>query len=119
MASDLKLVEYVCGQMASAGFIRFKKMFGEFAIYCDEKVVALICDNQVFVKMTPEGRAMLATPQEGPPYPGAKPHFIVDEYLDQPEFLSALVAATAVSLPSPKPKSKKKQSRTPPAPLQG
>ncbi len=107
MASDLNLAEYVCGQMASAGFIRFKKMFGEFAIYCDEKVVALICDNQVFLKITEQVRAMLGTPPEGPPYPGAKPHFMIDEYLDQPEFLSALVATTAKSLPIPKPKTPK------------
>ena len=32
-------------------------MFGEYAIYCDEQVVALVCDNQLFVEITPPGRA--------------------------------------------------------------
>jgi TfoX/Sxy family transcriptional regulator of competence genes len=45
MASDLGFVEYVCDQMRDAGRVRFRKMFGEFAVYCDERVVALVCDD--------------------------------------------------------------------------
>ncbi len=32
-------------------------MFGEYALYCDQRVVALICDDQVFVKITDPGKA--------------------------------------------------------------
>jgi DNA transformation protein and related proteins len=49
MASDAKFVEYVCDRIDGAGQISFRKMFGEYAIYCDAKVVALVCDNQLFV----------------------------------------------------------------------
>ena len=39
MASDLSFVEYVRDQMQGAGAVTFKKMFGEYALYLDEKVV--------------------------------------------------------------------------------
>jgi len=50
MASDLSFVEYVRDQISRAGDVSFRKMFGEYAIYCDSKVVALVCHNQFFTK---------------------------------------------------------------------
>jgi DNA transformation protein and related proteins len=55
MASDLNFVEYVRDRINEAGEVSFKKMFGEYAIYYDNKVVALVCDNQLFVKPTVGG----------------------------------------------------------------
>ena len=104
MASNQSRVDYACEQMRGAGTIRQAKMFGEYAIYCDEKLVALVCDNQVFVKPTLAGREMIAEPTEGPPYPGAKPMLIVDEYLDNAEWLAKFIAVTVQALPIPKPK---------------
>jgi TfoX/Sxy family transcriptional regulator of competence genes len=110
MASDQKFVSFICEQMADAGPISARKMFGEFAIYCGEKVVALVCDNQLFVKPTAGGRDLLGDPAEGPPYPGAKPHFLIDEGLDDRETLSQLIAITVRELPVPKPKTPKKRA---------
>ncbi len=62
MASDQKFVTYVCDQISGAGVIFSRKMFGEYAIYCDDKVVALICGNQFFVKPTQAGKALLDSP---------------------------------------------------------
>jgi len=31
--------------MHDAGAVTFRKMFGEYAMYVDEKIVALVCDN--------------------------------------------------------------------------
>lgn len=103
MASDLGFVEYACDQMGDAGTIRFRKMFGEFAVYCDDKLVALICDDQLFLKPTEAGRTFLGDPVEAPPYGGAKPHFLIDE-LDDRDWLSELVQRTGQELPQPKPK---------------
>ena len=50
MASDQEFVDFLVDQMQGVGGITFRKMFGEYAIYCNGKVVALICDNQFFVK---------------------------------------------------------------------
>jgi TfoX/Sxy family transcriptional regulator of competence genes len=112
MASDPDFVAYVCEQMRDAGLVRSRKMFGEYAIYCGEKVVALVCDDRVFVKPTAAGRALIGEPHESPPYPVAKPHFLIEAELDDREWLSELVRLTARELPAPKPKQpKKRQSR--------
>jgi TfoX/Sxy family transcriptional regulator of competence genes len=109
MASDEKFVAFLREQMADAGSISARKMFGEFAIYCGEKVVALVCDNQLFVKPTVAGRALLGQPSLAPPYPGAKPHFLIDN-VDDGESLSAIIAATARELPVPKVKTARKKA---------
>ena len=106
MASDLGFVEYVCDQMRDAGRVRFRKMFGEFAVYCDDKVVALVCDDQLFVKPTPGGRAFIGLPVESPPYPGARPHFLIEGDIDDREWLTGLIGVTARELPPPKAKAK-------------
>jgi DNA transformation protein and related proteins len=107
MTSDLSFVEYVCDCLNSAGQVSFKKMFGEYAIYCDGKVVALVCDNQLFVKPTAAGRSTIANVMESPPYPGAKPYFLIGEQLDDSEWLSNLIRLTANELPAPKQKKPK------------
>jgi len=107
MASDLSFVEYVRDQISGAGQVSFKKMFGEFAIYCDGKVVALVCDNQLFVKPTDSGRASLEEVVEAAPYPGAKPYWLIGEQLDDQRSIANLIALTASALPVPKPRKAK------------
>ena len=109
MASDLSFVEYIVDQIENAGVIRYRKMFGEYAVYCNEKVTALICDNQLFIKPTEAGRAFIGDVIEAPPYPGAKNSFLIGDKMDDREWLSNLVSITANELPIPKPKRKKKK----------
>jgi TfoX/Sxy family transcriptional regulator of competence genes len=109
MASDLSFVEYIVDQIENAGEIRYRKMFGEYAVYCNEKVTALICDNQLFIKPTEAGRAFIGNVIEAPPYPGAKNSFLIEDKMDDREWLSQLVRITAKELPMPKPKRKKKK----------
>jgi TfoX/Sxy family transcriptional regulator of competence genes len=107
VASDESFVTFVCDQLAQVPQITCRKMFGEYAVYCGGKVVALVCDNQLFVKPTPAGRQLLGDPVEGFPYKGAKPHFLIAERLDDREWLSRLVEAAARDVPEPKPKAAK------------
>ena len=104
MSPDPEFVKYVCDQISEAGRVRSRKMFGEFAIYCDDKVVALVCDDRLFVKMTPGGRAFVGETVESPPYPSAKPHFLIEDRIEDREWLTQLVRLTARELPAPKPK---------------
>jgi TfoX/Sxy family transcriptional regulator of competence genes len=99
MASDHKFLVYVCEQMRGAGAISSRKMFGEYAIYCGGIVVAFVCNNQLFVKPTPDGRALLQDPIERAPWPGAKPHFLIDAGLDDPDLLAQLISVTARAVP--------------------
>ena len=111
MASDIGFVEYVCEQIRGAGQVSHRRMFGEFAVYCDGKVVALVCDNQFFLKPTDAGKALLDRVKEAPPYPGAKPYYLVDAQLDDADAVAAIVRATADSLPMPKVKTAKPKSK--------
>jgi len=101
MSSSIDFVEYVCEQICGAGEISYKKMFGDYGIYCNSKIIGLICDNQFFLKETIAGKSLLNEIIELAPYPGAKPHFIIDT-IDDKEYLSALVQATYNELPEPK-----------------
>jgi TfoX/Sxy family transcriptional regulator of competence genes len=109
MASDPSFVEFIVDQISSAGVIDSRKMFGEYALYCDHKVVALICDNQLFVKPTQGGREYIGNPVEAPPYPGAKLSFLIEDKTEDGEWLSELIRITASELPEPKLKKEKKK----------
>ena len=107
MASAQATVDYLIEQMHAAGAVSSRKMFGEYAIYCDGRMPALVCDDRLFVKITPGGRAFAAKHPlpEAPPYPGAKPCMVVDGDLwDDGEWLSRLIRLTADELPEPKPR---------------
>ncbi len=107
MASDRDFVEYVCGQIGLGREVTHKKMFGEYALYLNAKVVAFVCDNQLYVKPTAEGRSVLRALAEHSPFPGAKPHFRIDAELEDRELLQRLLRATAEALPAPRPKAAK------------
>jgi len=107
MASDKSFIEFIVDQMGNAGFISQKKMFGEYAIYCDGKVVALVCDNQLFVKPTEGGRAFIGEIIEAAPYPGSKLYFLIEDKFEDREWIGGLIKITAQELPIPKQKRNK------------
>lgn len=98
MATEKSFVEYVVGQMKDAGEVTFRKMFGEYAIYIDGKITALVCDNRLFIKPTEAGREYIGKPVEAPAYPGAKNSFLIDDRLEDVEWLSKLVKISAEEL---------------------
>ncbi len=116
MASDASFVEYVLGQAKGAGPLDARKMFGEYAVYCDGKVVMLVADNRCFLKPTPATADRVRDCPHEPPYPGAKPQPVLDELLDDADVIAELVRLTADALPAPKPRAPKKspQQKRPP-----
>jgi len=107
MASDLDFVEFVVDHIQDVGVVSYRKMFGEYAVYCEGKVVALICDNRLLVKPTEAGRAFIGDVVEDLPYPGARPAFLIEEQIEDTEWLSELVRVTERELPMPRPKKKR------------
>lgn len=107
MASDINFIKFIVDQIENSGSIRYRKMFGEYAIYCNDKVIALICNDQLFVKPTQAGRSFIDNVVEAPAYPGAKPSFLIEDQLEDSEWLCELIALTEKELPKPKPKKKK------------
>jgi len=107
MASDRKFLEFIVDQIDNAGQITFKSMFGEYGLSSDKKIFALVCDNKLFIKPTQAGRDFIKDVVEAPPYPGAKLSFLIEDKIDDHEWLSNLVRITVKELPEPKPRKKK------------
>ena len=42
MATDKSFIEFLVDQIADVGLVTFKKMFGEYALYCEGKVDTII-----------------------------------------------------------------------------
>ena len=108
MASDKSFIEFIVDQIENVGLITHKKMFGEYALYLNGKVVALICDNRLFIKPTEGGRVFIGNVVEAPAYPGAKPGFLIDDRIEDREWISNLIRITYEELPEQKIKKKKK-----------
>jgi TfoX/Sxy family transcriptional regulator of competence genes len=71
MSTTQATIDFLLDQVEGAGEVRARKMFGEYALYCDSKVVALVCDDTLFIKLTEEGKEYVGTRYaEGAPYPG-------------------------------------------------
>lgn len=94
-------VNYVIEQIQDIGHVSHKYMFGGCAIYYKNIVIALICDNQLFIRPTTKGKAYIKGVTEESPYPGAKPHFLINE-IDDKEWLCELIKITANELPESK-----------------
>jgi TfoX/Sxy family transcriptional regulator of competence genes len=108
MGSRLDTMQFICDQAGLGARLTYRKMFGEYALYLDGKVVALVCDDQLFLKPTPAGRTLLGPVPEAPPYPGSKPFLLLSAELDNPGQLGAALETTAQALPAPKPRSRAK-----------
>jgi len=108
MASDKEYVDFVLDQIENAGEITSKKMFGEYGVFSNGKIFALICDNKLFIKPTKGGKAFIQDVVEAPPYPGAKPSFLIEDKIEDRDWISNLVRITVKELPEPKAKKKKK-----------
>lgn len=104
MPSDQNFVDFVLEQIKNAGAITAKKMFGEYGIYADGKIFGLICDNKLLIKPTISGRKFIGNVVEAPPYVGAKPSFLIEEKIEDSEWISELVRITLKELPAPKKK---------------
>jgi TfoX/Sxy family transcriptional regulator of competence genes len=97
-------IDFILDQLISLDGVFARKMFGEYALYYDKKVVGLVCDNTLYIKITTAGKKFVGESyQEGCAYKGAKPSIKIDEdQIEDTEWLSKLVKITANSLPLPK-----------------
>lgn len=110
MASSEEFVTYVCDQIGEAGSITYRKMFGDYGIYCNGKIIGLVCDNQFFLKKTEAARKLLKEIVEAPPYEGAKPQFLIED-LEDKEYLGRLIKESYEELPMQKEKKKKDRDK--------
>lgn len=108
MATDQDFITYVAEQAGLGERLTQRKMFGEYALYVDEKVVAFVCDNSLFVKPSQAAARLAPDLPQRAPYPGAKNYPVADELLDDADALRRLLVETAALMPAPKPKKPRK-----------
>ena len=111
MASEQKFVDFIIDQIGFLDHVTCKKMFGEYALYFDDKLFGLVCDSKLFIKPTQSGRKHINDVVEASPYPGAKSSFLIEEKLDDREWLRKLVKITVSELPEPKAKKIKPKTK--------
>jgi TfoX/Sxy family transcriptional regulator of competence genes len=107
VATDLTFVQHVAEQARLGARFSWRKMFGEYALYIDGRVVGFACDDSLFIKPAAATAALVADLPQRPPYPGAKLYPVADELLDDPERLQQLLLATWQVVPAPKARKKK------------
>lgn len=103
MATDTGFIDYVTEVAHLGARLTHRKMFGEYALYVDERVVAFACDGSLFVKRSAAAARLAPDLPLGPPYPGAKDYVIADALLDDADALRRLLLETAALMPPPKP----------------
>jgi DNA transformation protein and related proteins len=108
MATQKETEDFVIEKLGESRTFMVRAMFGEYALYCNEKVVALICDDTLYVKILPPSAELETECEQGPPYPGAKPHYIVTEdMLGDSGRIAEILMAISKTLPAKKQKKKK------------
>lgn len=108
MATKQETVDYILDQLGAGLDVSARKMFGEYALYCNGKVVGLICDETLFIKITDAGKKFVGEYyKEGNAYKGAKVSMVIDESrIEDRDWLAELIQITTDHLPLPKKKSK-------------
>ena len=108
MATQKETIEFILEKLGGSKRFTARAMFGEYALYADGKVVALVCDDQLYVKILPASEELEKECEKGEPYPGAKPHYVVEEaQVSHFESLPDILLNIARSLPAKKKKTKR------------
>jgi TfoX/Sxy family transcriptional regulator of competence genes len=109
MATSPDYIEFVAEQVRDCGAVRYKRMFGEYMVYVNDKPILIVCDDTVFVKTLPCLDELMANAEKGFPYDGAKEHYVLD--IDNRELAQRIVAALepVTAIPKPRKKNEPKQ----------
>ena len=108
MATQKETIEFILEKLGGLKRFTARAMFGEYALYADGKVVALVCDDQLYVKILPASKELEKECEKGEPYPGAKPYYVVEEaQVSHLESLPDILLNIARSLPAKKKKTKR------------
>jgi len=110
MSTQKDTIEFIIEQLGDSKRFSARAMFGEYALYADGKVVALVCNDQLYVKVLPASEALEHVCDKDAPYPGAKPHYVVEEnQIAHMEDLPDILFDIAKSIPEKKKTVKQKK----------
>ncbi len=108
MSTHPEYIAHIERQLGNKANIR--PMFGGHTLYYESKVVGLICDNTLFVKVTPGTERLLGKGEKGHPYEGAKEAFVIDEStVSNKNQLLKIITCCAADVKIKPPRKKKKK----------
>jgi TfoX/Sxy family transcriptional regulator of competence genes len=110
MSTGQDFILYLAEQADLGDRLTSRRMFGEYALYVDGKVVAFACDNSLFIKPSAAAERLAPGLPRRPPYPEAKDYPVADELLDDADALRRLLLETAALMPEPKPRKPRKST---------
>jgi TfoX/Sxy family transcriptional regulator of competence genes len=114
MATQPGTIEFLLSKLHEPKRFTARPMFGEYALYADDKVVALVCDDLLYVKIVPASSELAEVCEKGQPYPGAKPHYLVEEgQLSSLPNLTRIFIAIAAWLPEKEARSRARKRTNP------
>lgn len=105
MATSQEFIEYVCAQIAGTGDLRYRKMFGEYMVYLNDKPIFTVCDSTVYIKKLDCVAELMKNSETGNPYDGAKEHYILE--IDDAEKSRTVALLLEKEIPIPKKRGKK------------
>lgn len=105
MATTEDFIIYACEQIDGYTNVRYKKMFGEYMVYVNDKPLLLVCDNTVYVKQLPELAGIMQNADRGVPYGGAKEHYVLD--IENASLVKDVISVLEPITPLPKKKTAK------------
>lgn len=100
MSTSKEYMDFVLEQLDGISGVTYRKMFGEYLVYVQERPVLLVCDNCVMVKKLPALAHLMADAPEGVPYDGAKAHYLLD--IENRELVKAVVEILVQVMPVPR-----------------
>jgi TfoX/Sxy family transcriptional regulator of competence genes len=105
MSTKKDIAEYILERLGNNNRFHTRAMFGEYALYVDGKVVGLICNDQLYLKILSASQELENICEKDSPYKGAKMYYLIEEsqYWDVADILIAI----ADELPTPKKKNKR------------
>ena len=104
----METVEFILEKLQDKKNFTARAMFGEYALYADKKVVALICNDVLYIKIVPSSIELEGICEKDSPYPHAEEHYVIEEdQFSKIESLPEILLAIAESLPKPKKKIRK------------
>ena len=81
-----------------------RRMFGEYALYFQDRVLGFVCDDTLFIKPTSGAVALLPMAKMAPAYPGSKQYIVADDALDDADLMAQLFWQVAAEVPTSKPR---------------
>jgi TfoX/Sxy family transcriptional regulator of competence genes len=112
MATQTETIEFILEKLRGRARFTARAMFGEYALYADGKVVGLVCDDLLYVKIVPASEALETLCEKDTPYPGARPHYVVEEsQISTIHDLAQILSDIANSIPAKKKKAKVVKTR--------